>query len=365
MYNVIIFGTGKTCKVVESGLNEETNIIAYCDNDKTKWNKKLKGKNIIPPSDLNNMNYDYIIIASQYNESIYNQLIEMKIENNKIFEFFKYVNTSNNIVLWNINSLLLEDNRNVETLITGISYAQRGIDTTAFSKKTYNLACGSQDLYYDYHIVKHLIENYKEHFTKVKSVIIGLCYYSFQYDMSLSAMQNRVCFYYEAIGLEHHGNKRDMMCDYRKEKIETAKKIFKCDGNANLIVDWLVDKKGVCEINEDAGKKQALIDGNKDYPETVKEYTKILNEYLEFLKNNHIEATIVVFPLTKYYSSNFPKRLKEEFYGIVNKAQMKYNFKFLDYSENHDFKDDEFYDVSHLNSKGAKRFSALLDKEII
>ena len=363
MYNIIIFGTGKTSKIVATGLSDQVNIIAYCDNDKTKWYKKLNERDIIPPSNLKDIYYDYIIIASQYNEIIYNQLIEMKIPSNKIFEFFKYINTSFNIVLWNIKNLL-ENNSDAETLITGISYAQRGIDVNQFNKKTYNLACGSQDLYYDYHIIKFLIENYREKLKKVNNVIIGLCYYSFQYDMSLSAMKNRVWFYYEAIGLGHHGNKRDIMCDYRKEKIEIAKKIFKCDDNANLIVDWLTDKKDVCKINESTGKNQALIDGNKNYPQTVKEYTRIFNEYLKLLKDNEIKVTVVVFPLTKYYSRNFPKKIKEEFYRIVDKAQKEYGFKFLDYSENHDFKDDEFYDVSHLNSSGAKRFSKLLNDKL-
>jgi hypothetical protein len=42
----------------------------------------------------------------------------------------------------------------------------------------------------------------------------------------------------------------------------------------------------------------------------------------------------------------------------------KYNIEFLDYSINHDFIKDEFFNPDHLNKKGAARFSRILDSRL-
>ncbi|MCS4478496.1 hypothetical protein JTS98_12415 [Clostridium botulinum] len=47
-------------------------------------------------------------------------------------------------------------------LATGISYTNLGLKEELLNKKCFKFSIGSQDLYYDYTIVKNIIENYKE-----------------------------------------------------------------------------------------------------------------------------------------------------------------------------------------------------------
>lgn len=89
-------------------------------------------------------------------------------------------------------------------LATGISYTNLGLKEELLNKKCFKFSIGSQDLYYDYTIVKNIIENYKEKKQNLKYTIIGLTYYSFQYDMSLSAMKNKVILYYEILKDVHN-----------------------------------------------------------------------------------------------------------------------------------------------------------------
>jgi len=81
----IVFGAGGYgCKAYEL-LEEEYDIIGFCDNNKKKWGSTLLDKPIIEPSSLKNMENILIVIASQWYASIGTQLREMGIKNIKVF----------------------------------------------------------------------------------------------------------------------------------------------------------------------------------------------------------------------------------------------------------------------------------------
>jgi len=86
---IIIYGTGKYCtNVIEKVKYDEffSNIIAFCDSDKSKHNTNFFGKKIISPEQLSNFDYDYILIASPlYEQEIKNILNDIKIPLQKIF----------------------------------------------------------------------------------------------------------------------------------------------------------------------------------------------------------------------------------------------------------------------------------------
>lgn len=362
MYNVIIFGTGQTSRVVRSGLSADVNIVAYCDNNNAKWNTIFNGKVVIPPYEIVNYKYDCIIIASQFNDEIYNQLIEMGVDSKNIFQFFKYIDMCWNYVEDNLHKI--RNNRDVEVIATGISYMVKAIDTGVFKRKIYNLAHASQDMYFDYNLIRYLLNNNKDNLVQFKHSIIGLCYYSFEYDMSLSSMKTRVPLYYESIGVKHNLKDIDSYIKDYSIIASLGKKIlkYKRDGDAQL--NWFKEQSNIYKISNDKGKEQALLDGNKNYPETVKENTQILKDYLQLLKDNNIKPIVVVCPVTKYYSKYFPQRLKDEFHSIIHEVNKEYEFQFLDYFDCDLFQDDDFYDVSHLNDKGAEKFTELLNNKI-
>lgn len=364
MYNILIFGTGKTCSIVESGLNDSVNILAYCDNDKDKWGKIHNNKKIIKPNEICKYNYDYIIIASQFNTEILEQLLKYNISYEKILQFSKYSASQWNYVEFIVKNLI-ENKKSFNTLITGISYLYKGINVNKFCKPAYNLANPSQDLYYDYNIVKYVLEKDKKQFKSVKNVIIGLCYYSFQYDLSLSSMKEKCCLYYEAIGCKNHFQGISLMQRDKLINDKIGKKIFKFNSEGYLDVNWFYNENRVSNINEENGKKQAIIDCNKNYPNTVKQNTVILRNYLEFLHINNINPIVIVCPVSKYYKKYFSNRIKDEFYNIIDVIRNEFKFQFLDFFDSSLFNDNDFYDVSHLNDIGAEKFTQILNKNLI
>lgn len=366
LYNLLIFGTGAGCNFLMNGLDmNKVNILAYLDNDPSKWGGFFREKKIVSPNEIESYLYDYIIIGSQYNESIYNQLLDMKVSKNKIFQFYKFFDMIYNPIKSCIDNYI-NSFEEVETIITGISYARAGIIENELIRKAHNFTMYSQDLFYDYKIAKFILNRYKNN--KMKYAIIGLCYYSFQYDMSLSSMKNRVILYYNILQDKH--NYKDLSIEEFNEEYNISKGI--CDNilkkyeNGSYKFSWSNPSLIECSTEEIImnGKNQAQRDCNKDYPETVRENIQIFKDYLNLLKDHDIKPIVIVFPASKYYTENFSKRIEDEFHAILNKVKKEYDFQYIDYFRSDLFNDDEFSDVSHLNPKGAEKFTKMLNKEI-
>lgn len=334
--------------------------MCYLDNDSSRWGEIFYGKLIMEPQKAMILNYDYIIIASQYNSPIYSQLIKLGIEEAKIFEYLDFLNNRYNPFEYKIKRFEKEPLK-YETLITGISYFVTGIRGEYLNKVGINLAFDSQDLYYDYNIAKYLLTKYEN---RIKYAIIGLNYYSFQYDLSLSSLKDNVKLYYPRLKKSHNLNIYE--CDYDRLLINKsiADKILRVTNEG----DYELNNESISLTNqkdlEGIGMKQAMLDCKKNYPKTVEENKIILKKYLRLLNNYDIKPIIVICPTSKYYYNYFSDRIKKEFLNLINEIQKEYSFQFIDYFQSDLFDDSLFGDVSHLTYEGGEKFTNILNKVI-
>ncbi|MBL0709298.1 MAG: LicD family protein [Sulfurimonas sp.] len=86
MKNIIIFGAGEFGKDAYRFYQAQSNvnIIAYSDNNSDIHNTTFFDIQIIPPSEISNLNYDEVAIASSFDDEIYKQLLSINIDKNKI-----------------------------------------------------------------------------------------------------------------------------------------------------------------------------------------------------------------------------------------------------------------------------------------
>jgi len=92
---IILFGTGFMYKTITRFFSfpEYCEIIALSDNDSAKWGQSDGGIQIVPPSEINNLEFDKIIIMINNvpGEHVYRQLrFDLEIPENKI-EFCDYL----------------------------------------------------------------------------------------------------------------------------------------------------------------------------------------------------------------------------------------------------------------------------------
>ncbi|WP_126428713.1 TylF/MycF/NovP-related O-methyltransferase [Brevibacillus marinus] len=88
--SVILFGAGDGGLSASYHLVQQFEIIAFVDNDPRKHGKELLSKPIIPPAELKNYEYDFIIISSIHGDSIYKQLTqELHVSPDKIIDYYK------------------------------------------------------------------------------------------------------------------------------------------------------------------------------------------------------------------------------------------------------------------------------------
>ncbi|RII36188.1 hypothetical protein D2A34_02085 [Clostridium chromiireducens] len=310
-------------------------------------------------NDINSVNYDYIIIDTGNNlisDEIKRNLINSGIPTHKIILWESIIFGLSNIEGFNFKLNKYMEEKNFETIITGLSYAESGIDIDYLDKSTFNFALSGQDLYYDYKILKYIIE--KRTNDSLRHVVINLAYYSFGYDLSKSNNKFRVQRYYD-IFKDTHNNP-----NINEVKL-LSKMYLKCENNLKYesyckeLFNGIVEKNMYNNVFDEI-KKQS----NMMYSETIKENINIFERILEMLNYNNIKATIVILPVTKYYQNAYEYKQRDIFYDILNSFKNKYIFEVMDYFQNNDFEDNEFYDFSHLNLRGAKKFTILLNEHL-
>lgn len=81
----IIWGTASNGEKAFYKLSNLWEIIGFCDNDCNKWHQKFMGLDIFEPKDIVKLTDFDVIIASLWFEEIIDQLLEMGIEEERIF----------------------------------------------------------------------------------------------------------------------------------------------------------------------------------------------------------------------------------------------------------------------------------------
>ena len=85
---ILIFGCGRTSKDFLRILSNDVNLIGFSDNNQALHKKQFEGKYIYPPRDIEELEFDYIVVASMHYNEIIKQLTEIiEVPREKILVF--------------------------------------------------------------------------------------------------------------------------------------------------------------------------------------------------------------------------------------------------------------------------------------
>lgn len=354
-YNIAIYTSNLKDENIDKVKNI-FNVMGYINN-------KFIDDKIVSKIDKNNLkllNLDYIIIFEENRDNAKHVKEELSkyISAKKIYDYYEYTYPiCTEGFEYKFDELLRSSN--IELLVTGLSYAETAIDCDLLNLPSFNFALSSQDLFYDYNIFKYLI-SLKHIKNSLKYCIIGLAYYSFDYDLSKSNEATRVHRYIPLWDIPHDYLSKPQLSIIHYDYLKTNYK------NDYLSLSNAKRNTIMYDDNKEAQNHIAVHHAEMNHPETVVENKKILKNYFDLLKANNIKPIIVICPTNKNHYQHFKNGiLKNRFYNILNEFKSKYNFQILDYFDSNLFVDCDFWDYSHLNKKGSKKFTQILNEKII
>jgi hypothetical protein len=280
---------------------------------------------------------------------------------------------------------LLEHANEIEILILGNSHATYGVDPNSFSTFAFNIANVGQSIYFDKELT---LQNLKKLKT-LKYVFISLDYHSLYFS---NQRGERDIWSYYGNGIKHASK------DYTKADISPF--LFGYDPkvsfsllkkgilnkwkfrNHDFFIDYDVElgvlltdtiEKGYISFS---GTESTFFNTNYytnkingfDYLiNSSSEKKLVLNELdqlISTLQNNGVTPILFSTPTFKEYNTFLDSSIINNNLIDAEILCAKYNMKFWDYAIDHDFIKHEFFNPDHLNKKGAKRFSRILDSRL-
>src|SRR3712207_9576357 len=123
MKKIFIFGTGAGyLKMRNMFCVDNHEILGFIDNNEDKHNTIFEGYKVFLPNEAVTYDFDFIVIASNFYDEIYNQLVGLGVQKEKII---KYYSIDDNIFDNRIASLKLISNEINEKKIGRASCRER------------------------------------------------------------------------------------------------------------------------------------------------------------------------------------------------------------------------------------------------
>ncbi|QTN00383.1 hypothetical protein ERJ70_14395 [Sediminibacillus dalangtanensis] len=369
--NIIIFGCGVSAEKIRRVINNRNvKIIAYADNNIDKVGSRINDTPVISPSEIKSKDYDYIIIGSIYFDEIREQLLNIGILEERILEYYKYQNF---LSLQTKLDEYAKDVSDYDCIITGMSYSKYGIDLKELNRKPFNFALNSQDLFHDYSIVKYLSN--RKLLTNINTIIIGLAYYSLEFELIKSREKYLVTRYHPInedfkSDTDYYQEYKNLFTTYVDDtfliKVPYLQTVFETLLEDDYLehIDDFKDQYIKAENVQWERKQLALRHSNKNYPETIEKNVQILERYLNLLKEEAIKPIIVIFPQHKDYTAYFSKTMREDFTSHLDRLNATHPFELIDLFDSELVSERDFFDVHHLNHDGASKVTQLINNRL-
>lgn len=277
------------------------------------------------------------------------------------------------------NALLKARTQKVKNIFTGSSYGLYGIDDHVLGTDGINLSLHSQDLYYS---TKGIYEVWKDN-KNVKNIILCIGYYYFFSDLSKTQNSEEIrkvsttywpvfrdahnCFIMPAEESTLFKSEIfDIVKMFRQYSLSEFQKGYwndKRKRQAWASKLWKDKTKNWVDLSEtekdQAGQERATLHNkNRKRESTLRENTRLFEEFVSFCSQNQINLLVVVTPASRYYRTYADKEFEEIFYRILN--GMDGDIHVLDLYENNVFVEEDFNDMDHLNDLGADKMTSMV-----
>ena len=255
----------------------------------------------------------------------------------------------------------IECNKNkIVSLFLGSSHTQMGINSNAFEHNTaYNLAIGSQDLYNSYELYK----KYCKEIPNLKNIFIEYSVFSAGYEIEKS-INSRFAYYYNFVfeipfkyPTKSNFVKSNINLVYKK-----AMRGYKLPKGYNGYLDYVTYYDENIAIRDVKAHIKHATRNNKQ-----EQYIKQTIELANSLGQN---VYILVPPHSPNYITNIKEEANKMGYSLedlftpLNNLKNEIDLRILNYFNNKEFYDEDFYDWEHLNPSGALKLTSFIKSKM-
>ncbi len=261
---------------------------------------------------------------------------------------------------------ITENYSTIETLVLGDSHALYGINPAYLDAKAFNIANVSQSLYFD----ELLFEKHIDSLKNLKQLIFTISYFNLSQKEDTKEDNWRKYFYSNQMELEvpivsifNIKNYSLSLTRRFSSSLEFIKDYFdkgthvKCDKNGwgniyNVSSDIDLCKNGL-------ERARMHIDGSLDFERNLARIQSVI----DYCKKISCTVYLVDLPVHSCYLSALNmKKLKKITTSCQILESANSNAKYINLRADSRLEDTDFYDADHLNPKGAKKYTKIINE---
>ncbi|SFD31635.1 hypothetical protein [Ruminococcus albus] len=349
MKKIIICGSNQVYENFFKNIKSDCHLIAYTDiSERTIDSTLFNGTNYLKPNEVEFKEFDYLIVLYKEDEAIKKALKQFQFALDRIIVYYWFCEGT----FCNAIKKCVECDLNFNGLILGMSHAQNDIQTHLLKKNIYcKTAYPSMDLFCHYMIYYNLVKQIPDKIKELKSVLIELPYYIFNYDLSRSkrTIKKRLYYFYTFNDFHNYGCNDD-----EKEVIiqfNNYLEVFELGLVEDEINNFIAKPKRISIKNIIAPMYRQI----KNFKEktgvwdvireaTINENKKIFEELIQCIRVNSpgAEIRVVVCPYNPIFRSihrNSIEKMKNSFFKTVDELNINVEDYFKWSNNPFDFKD--------------------------
>jgi|WetSurMetagenome_2_1015567.scaffolds.fasta_scaffold60266_2 hypothetical protein len=276
--------------------------------------------------------------------------------------------------MFNLKASYIKKNNDIELLMLGSSHVQDDLNPAYFDMKSANLAYGSQDI----ELNSALFFKYIKNLIKLKYLLLEVDYHTLEEKNPEDYF--RLPWYYKYHGIELgktsflnknllYTSSPEFFKNFLIQTINPFEYKYKLNQYGSVENDFpgifMTLKYDKDKINITAGERLR----NKFSDESIENYlfnTKKINAIINYCTSHYIKVILVKTPAYITYRNSFnAEKLKRRntYIDSLIRSDQKEAF-LLDHESDDRFQVTDFKNDDHLNSRGAKKFTEIINEEI-
>jgi hypothetical protein len=271
---------------------------------------------------------------------------------------------------YNIKKARLQSYANTRILLLGSSHILNGLNPDELGVPAINLAGYSQDLYYDSQLVLRSLDQ----MPALECVVLGISYFTLEYDMEDSSEEWRSCYYRRYFGIPHRHwvnefDPRNFSLfllygpDISRQVLVGQQPALSAFVQANGWAANPVPDDPTTAVSD--GPARVEVHHDLMHLENIARNLEILDELLDVLHQRGIEVVLLTTPVYQSYSARFDPVREARFHEAIAHLQSRYGARYLDFTSDQRFDVRDFYNSDHLNRDGATKLSRLVGRDLL